>query len=145
MTEEQIIHYITNTFADTYVATADGNYFFMYDPEGKFPFATLILSNDYDTVSQLERPGVFRLNIGISKQRYLEFFDVPFSKAPTNADGEPDYDFAALNRVLPHPTYGQMYWVCILNPDTETFEEVVKPLLEEAYQLSVNKHGKRVE
>jgi hypothetical protein len=145
MTDSEITRYITETFEGSYVVTADDNRFFMYDPEGKFPFATLILSNDYDTVSRLERPGVFRLNIGVSKARYLELFGVPFAHAPTNAEGAPDYDFAALDQLLPHPTYGKMYWVCILNPSIETFDIKVKPLLVEAYEADVKKYGKRGE
>jgi hypothetical protein len=35
-----------------------------------------------------------------------------------------------------------MFWVCVLNPSAATFE-VVKPLLAEAYNLSVRKHARQ--
>jgi hypothetical protein len=48
--------------------------------------------------------------------------------------GTTDPDYAALDRVLPHPVYARQRWVAILNPSRESFDEVVKPLIAEAYQ-----------
>jgi hypothetical protein len=55
----------------------------------------------------------------------------------------PVHDFTTLDQLLPHPVYGRMYWVCILNPSDETFR-AVQPLLAEAYDLAVGKYAKRV-
>jgi hypothetical protein len=33
---------------------------------------------------------------------------------------------------MPHPVYGKMYWVCVINPSAETFE-AIRPLLAESY------------
>lgn len=46
---------------------------------------------------------------------------------------------------MPHPVYGKMYWVCvcILSPSEDTFQDVVQPLLAEAYELDVSKYAKR--
>ncbi len=44
---------------------------------------------------------------------------------------EPDY--AAFDRLLPHPVYAKQLWISILNPTDVTFKEVVLPLLEEAH------------
>ena len=38
------------------------------------------------------------------------------------------HDFSQRDRILPHPVYGWMCWIAVLNPSHETFEEV-KPLL----------------
>jgi hypothetical protein len=54
---------------------------------------------DFDTASKLDRPGVFRLNIGISKVTYAKLFD-----------------FAALARLTPYPVYGRNHFVCVPNP-----------------------------
>ena len=35
------------------------------------------------------------------------------------------HDFTALDRIMPHPVYGKMYWVCVLNPSDETFRTFV--------------------
>jgi hypothetical protein len=44
-----------------------------------------------------------------------------------------DPDYAALDTVLPHPVYAKQRWICILNPSRSTFEDVVKPLIDEAH------------
>ncbi len=41
---------------------------------------------------------------------------------------------------MPHPVYGRMYWVCVLNPSKATFAKEVQGLLAEAYALAVDKH-----
>jgi hypothetical protein len=56
--------------------------FFFYGPEHKFPFATLVTNDAYDQASNLSRPSVFRLNIGISKQTYQS---MPMSKRKASA------------------------------------------------------------
>ena len=109
-----------------------------------FPFATLVTNNANDDFSDLDRPNVFRLNIGISKQSYLALFGVPISRAQAHGS-EPAYDFTVLDQLLPHPVYGRMYWACVLNPGKATFETQVKPLLDEAYQMTVSKQKNRRE
>ena len=161
MDEAAIIHYITDTFAgaDFLIASREsgapeiawGDTFFFYypdrslPPDQRFPFATIVTKDygDFDRASLLDRPGVFRLNIGVGKDTYRALFG-PQSSAPGAAGGvETSHDFAALDRLLPHPVYGQQSWVCILSPSTATFETVVQPLLAEAYDLAVSRHARR--
>lgn len=143
MDEASIIQYITGTFDGIQTVTLNGNTFFFYGPEHMFPFATLMTNDENDQFSNLNRPSVFRLNIGLSKATYRSLFgSQPF---PSGAAEVVDsgYDFTALDQVMPHPVYGRMYWVCILNPSAATFQAVVQPLLAEAYNLDVSKHAKR--
>ena len=115
-----------------------GDTFFIYDPDrslegtGRFPFATIV-TKDYpdDRLADLNRPGVFRLNIGVSKPTFQSLIG--------STEG---HDFTALDRIMPHPVYGKMYWVCVLNPSAETFQRV-RPLLAEAYELAVSRDQKR--
>ena len=65
MDQAAVIEYIISTFEGVHTATSTGNTFFSYDPEQKFPFANLVINDDYDQFSNLNRPSVFRLNIGI--------------------------------------------------------------------------------
>ncbi len=53
------------------------------------------------------------------------------------------YDFTTLDQLMPHPVYGRMYWVCVLNPTNETFETKVRSLLAEAYEMAVSKYNKQ--
>jgi hypothetical protein len=52
------------------------------------------------------------------------------------------HDFTVLDQLLPHPVYGWMSWVSVLNPSAATFD-TVKPLLVKAYELAVGKFAKR--
>lgn len=160
MDEVAITRYITDTFegVEVTVASAEnkapeiawGDTFFSYDPERnlepqhKWPFATIVTKDygEFDCASNLNRPGVFRLNIGVSKATYRSLFG-PQPKAP-GASGvvETGHDFTALDQIMPHPVYAPQSWVCVLNPGEATFQ-AVQPLLAEAYQLAVRKLARR--
>jgi hypothetical protein len=116
--------------------------FFFYGPGRQMPLATLVTKDDYDSVSNLNRPSVFRLNIGVSKQTFRALFGSQPLSANDSAAADSGYDFTALNQLLPHPVYGKMYWVCVLNPSEATFQQSVRPLLAEAYDMAVSKHDK---
>ncbi len=137
MNEDAITNYILKTCEGTSVATASGNSFFIYDQDNNVPFATIVTNNEYDDVSGLDRASVFRLNIGITKQTYGTLFQTETPEGEEIAPGT-GCDFTELDRLMPHPVYGRMYWVCILNPQRPTFE-ATKPLLAEAYEIAVRK------
>ena len=152
MDQEAIIQYIADTFAGVEVlrptdGPGAGDTFFFYDPQRnidptrRLPFATLV-AKDYDgwdEASKLNRPDVFRLNIGVSRDTFRALFGHPPNEASMKGA---DYDFAALDRLMPHPTYAPQSWVCVLNPSPATFE-AVKPLLAEAYARAAARHAGR--
>jgi hypothetical protein len=160
MDEASITKYIIDTFdgIDVVVASREagspeiawGDSFFSYDPgrqlppEHRFPFATIVTKDygDFDCGSQLNRPGVFRLNIGISKETYRSLFGPQPAPPAANSVVETNHDFTTLDQLLPHPVYAPMSWVCVLNPSDTTFL-TVQPLLAEAYQSAVRKYAKR--
>jgi hypothetical protein len=150
MDQDAIIQYITDTFAGVEVLMPDdgpgaGDTFIFYDPQHdtdptrRLPFTTIVTKDyqNFDESSQLDRPNVFRLNVGVSRDTFLALF----GHLPTEESTEA-YDFAAFDRVMPHPAYGRQSWVCILNPTPETFE-TVKPLLAEAYGRAADQYARR--
>lgn len=152
MDQRAIIRYIADTFAGVDVVTgtdgiAAGDTFFIYDPDRdlepkhQFPFATIVTKDygDFDRASHLDRPGVFRLNIGVGSKTYRALFGPPPSQPGGAGVVATGLDFTALDRVLPHPVYAPQSWVCVLNPSAETFE-TVRPLLAEAYDQAVKRH-----
>lgn len=149
MNESEIYRYITETFEGVDVVTDSGNSFFFYNPDRnlppdhRFPFVTLVTNDLYDQFSDLNRPSVFRLNIGIGKQTFRSLFGEPVLPSDKDSTETSGYDFTALDQVMPHPVYGRMYWVSVLNPGNETFETNVRPLLAEAYELAVGKYERR--
>ena len=152
MDQDAIIHYIEDAFTGIEVVRPTdglgaGDTFFYYDPQRnldptrRLPFATIVTKDygDFDNTSQLNRPGVFRLNIGVSR----DTFRALFGYAPgENSTTSTTYDFAALDRLMPHPVYAPQSWVCVLTPSPETFE-AVKPLLADAYSIVAKRYASR--
>jgi hypothetical protein len=123
---DAVVSYITETFPGVDVVTAMGATFFSLDSDKHWPnFATIVTTDEHDMGSPSNlgaRPNVYRLNIGVSRETYDRL-----------VGGATDPDYAALDRVLPHPVYARQHWVSILNPSAETFDTVVEPLLKEAH------------
>src|SRR5262245_5555389 len=160
MDEASITRYIADTFAgvDVVVASREtgapeiawGDSFFSYDPhrdlepKHRMPFATIVTKDygDFDCASNLNRPGVFRLNIGVSKETYRSLFGSPPPPAGGSGVVDTGHDFTALDQLLPHPVYAPQSWVCVLNPSEATFQ-AVRPLLAGAYELAVRRYAKR--
>lgn len=121
---DEITAWITDTYPDTVVGRAMGATFFSLD-ERQWPnFATIVTTDEHDmgTPSALSRDGVFRLNIGVGRESFERL-----------AGSDPDPDYAALDRIIPHPVYAKQRWIAILNPSRETFDETVKSLIGEAH------------
>ncbi len=134
MDELSVIEYITNTFAEVEQINAYGYEMFFYKSDRKLSFATMISSDyDYDHVSNLDRPDVFRLNIGVSKQTFESLFGTE------NIDVN-SYDFTALDTIMPHPEYAQQHYICVLSPSEATFERI-RPLLAEAYDIAMRRYN----
>jgi hypothetical protein len=112
---------------------------FFYDPDRvgdsarKVPMATLVSSNAYDQHSDLDREGVFRLNLGVDRNTFLDLFGMKASGlAP---------DYTALDVIMPHPDYGNSYFLCVLNPD-RTMPKV-RQLLTKAREVAANRYRSR--
>ena len=146
--EDQIIQYITVTFEGVDVLRpTDGpganDTFFYYDPERNrdpqrsLPFATIVTKDygEYDNKSKLDRPGAYRLNIGVSRQTFRTLF-------PSDGDTS-TIDYAAFDTLLPHPLYAAQSFVSVLNPTAQTFDRTIKPLLAEAYVMVESRHAPR--
>jgi hypothetical protein len=129
MNEAAIAQYITETFPGVEAAESFGYTLFFYRSERKLPFATIASSdNEHDTVSRLDRPGVFRLNIGVSKQTFQWLFG-------SSAVDTGHYDYTALDQFMPHPDYAAWHFICILNPSDANMAKV-KEFLAGAYDVA---------
>lgn len=149
MHADSITEYIKNTFADIHIVAAWGETSFFYNPNIKLPrgiyFATIKEKDGQnDRASNLDRDGVYRLNIGISKLTYRSIFGQQPSRPQAGGVVDTGHDFTALDQLIPHPVYGWMSWVSVLSPSAATFE-ASKPLLSEAYSLAVRKFANRKE
>lgn len=134
MNESEVIDYIMKTFPNVETTIAYGYNMFFYGSDRKLSFATLISSDyDYDHYSNLNRPGVFRLNIGVSKQT----FQALFGKGEVDLK---DYDFTALDVIMPHPEYAQYHFICVVSPGEDTFAKI-RSFLQEAYEIAARRYA----
>jgi hypothetical protein len=74
MTEASIDSYITTAFEGIETQTVSGDTFYFYRSERMMPMVTLVTSDANDTASDLNRPGVFRLNIGVRRGTFESLF-----------------------------------------------------------------------
>jgi hypothetical protein len=128
--------YIMQTLPDVEVAHAYGYDMFFYKSDRKLSFATLISADyEHDRFSNLDRPGVFRLNIGVSQRTFHALFgadDIDVSR----------YDYTALDVLMPHPEYAAYHFVCVLSPSQATFERV-RGLLAEAHEIAARRYSRQ--
>jgi hypothetical protein len=126
-----IAAHILATFPGTHPMRAGEDHFFIHDPHRDLPdnrmipWATLTTSDAHDDASDLDRSGVFRLNIGLTRA------------AAAGLGLSAQADRTALDVFLPHPVYGGQHWVCVLNPD-RTWPQA-RELLVVAHDLAVRK------
>lgn len=151
MTQDEVVEYVTSELEGTQVLVASedkgapevawGDTFFFYDPENitpreaRFPYATIV-TNDYpgfDDASDLNRTGVFRVNVWVSRNTYEQ---------QTSTDDVSGFDYTVLDEVIPHPVYGPQSCLSVLNPGSAT-EGTVKQLLAEAHERARKRYEKR--
>jgi len=105
-----------------------GDAFFYYAPDGRMPRTTqpygTIVTKNYpdDSASDLDPPGRSRVNVHVGRTALPELVGAP-------------YDLAAADVVLPHPVYGPLGWICVVNPGERTTGTVVR-LLREAHEAA---------
>lgn len=112
-------------------------FFHVRDKDGeprKMPFATIVTKDyaGFDSESDLNRGGLYRLNIDSGKEEFEALFGFKPDELKNHRDR---FDYAALNRLFPHPLYGPSGWVSIINPDAElvpTVEALLRRSLERA-------------
>jgi hypothetical protein len=131
-TPDDIHRYILETYPDTIVAAIEGGTFYSCDPANFPNFATVVTSDAFDDASDLSRPDAYRLNIGLSRDTFQGL-----------VGDQADPDYTALDRLMPHPVYAKQHYVSVLNPSAATFEQVVKPLLEEAHARTAAQYARR--
>lgn len=154
MTEDEIIRFVAG-LGEVDVMTASresgapeaawGDSFFLYDPDGRArersgftPFATLVVKDypGFDADSDLDRPGVFRVNIAVGRALFEEVVGHSPAAHTAHRDG---FDFTELDRIVPHPAYAAQGWVAVLNPGPRTCDRV-RELLTLAWKRAAARH-----
>lgn len=154
MTQREIIDFVTG-MSDVVAVTASeadgspeiawGDTFFFHCPDHadplanrRMPFATIVTKDypGFDTVSDIDRDGVFRLNIAVGRDVFETQLGYPPAAHPDRSTG---FDHTRSDRVLPHPVYAAQGWVCLLNPGAATADQA-RSLLTGAHSRAVRQH-----
>lgn len=103
--------------------TSWGDRFFYVGPDRKLPFATIVGRDTpgWDEASHLDRPGVFRVNVHAGREEFQRLLGYPPAEL---SERQPGIDFARIDVLLPHPSYGRQGWVCVLNPGPGTLADL---------------------
>ena len=147
MKENDILNYCLENLNGTVLAKNWGEQGIFYNPNNTLPKGVYILTikekdGDNDKASNVNRTGVFRVNLGIRKNTFTEMFSHIPKRPAAGEIVEMDYDFTQLDTIMPHPVYAWMGWICVLNPSEQTFEKL-KPLIQESYLFAQEKFSKR--
>lgn len=119
-----------------------GDTFLYYAPDGQMPqhtqpYATIVTKNyPDDERSDLDQPGAFRVNIAVAATIFRDL--IGCDPRQTTAG----YDYAASDTIRPHPVYGKLGWVAIVNPGPAT-QDTVRQLLARAHDAAKSRFDDR--
>jgi hypothetical protein len=145
---KNIVEKITNEFSGVVPKSSWGETSLFYNPGKLLPngvyFCTIKEKNgDNDKASNLDREGLYRLSIGVSKESYESLFGTRPKRPSKGGIIDTEHDFTECNILIPHPIYGWMSWVQILNPTETVFSELL-PLIKGAHSSAVLKFNKKL-
>ena len=148
MTPNDIENYILENFEGVVPKSTWGETSFFYNqnkvlPNGVYFCTIKEKDGDNDKASNLNRDNIFRFSIGISKQSFNNLFNIKFKRPLKGKTIEGNFDFTKTNIITPHPIYGWMSWISVLNPSEECFCEI-KDFLEESHVLAKSKFDKKI-
>lgn len=149
MIPDEISKWILDNFKDVSPKASWGETSFFVNPQDRLPsgayFATLKEKDgDNDKSSFLDREAVFRLNFGPGKKMFEEVFGSTPARPSKGCIIQGNWDFKALDELMPHPIYGWMGWMCVLNPSKNTFTNI-NMLIHAAYEKARSNVEKRLE
>ena len=147
MTPDEVLKYCLENLEGTVLVNSWGERGIFYNPGNVLKRGVYVLTvkekdGDNDKSSNLDRENVYRVNIGVRKTTFIERFGAVPKRPAKGCTVDSNYDFSAIDQIIPHPVYAWMGWICSLNPSKETFEEL-KPLIQEAYEYAKEKFKKR--
>lgn len=147
MTADEILEYCLNQLEGTVLVNSWGERGIFYNPENKLKRGVYILTvkekdGENDSSSNLSRENIYRVNLGVHKDTFREIFGTIPKRPSKGGVVDMEYDFTVTDKILPHPVYAWMGWICFLNPSQKTFDEL-KPYISEAYEYAKEKYAKK--
>lgn len=147
MNPKEILEYCLGNLQDVVLTESWGEKGIFYNPQNVLKRGVYVLTlkekdGENDSSSNLDRTDIFRVNLGVRKNTFVDLFGEIPKRPGKGGTVDMDFDFTELDKLLPHPVYAWMGWICVLNPSVKTFE-ILKPLIREAYEYATEKFEKR--
>ena len=146
ITSDEILQYCLENLPGTVFHSCYGEKCIFYNPANKLKHGIYVLTikekdGNNDKSSNLNREGIFRINFGVTKNTFINKFGFIPARPLKGNTVDMQYDFSTLNMLLPHPVYAWMAWLCILNPDKNSFDNI-KQFINESYEYAKEKYNK---
>lgn len=147
MKPEDVLRYCLIHLEGTAEVKSWGERGIFYNPGGALKRGVYVLTvkekdGANDKASHLDRPGIYRVSLGLRRGTYAGLFGPPPARPPKGCAVNVPVDFTALDVLTPHPVYAWMSWIAVLNPSEKTFEKL-KPLIQESYEFAGEKFARR--
>ncbi len=147
MKSDEILKYCLENLDGTVLVNSWGERGIFYNPNNILKRGVYILTvkekdGENDKSSNLDREGVYRINIGVKKKTFIDMFGEIPKRPSKGCIVNMEYDFTSINNIIPHPVYAWMSWICCLSPTEKTFNKL-KPLIQEAYEYAKEKYKKK--
>jgi hypothetical protein len=119
-----------------------GDAFFYYAPDGRVPqnvqpYATIVTKNyPDDEQSDLDPADRWRVNVHVDRAAFRELT----GEDPGQLVAQRTY--SAPDTVMPHPVYGQLGWIAVVNPGEATSGTIMR-LLREAHEAARARYERR--
>lgn len=147
MTPDDILSYCLSNLKDVVLIESWGERGIFYNPNRALKRGVYVLTvkendGDNDKGSMLNRDNAYRINVGLRKENFIKQFGYIPKRLAAGQIVKMNFDFTAMDVIMPHPIYAWMGWVCVLNPSDKTFEDF-KPMIQESYEFAKEKFAKR--
>ena len=144
MLPNDILKYCLEILPDTVLVKSWGESGIFYNPNNTLKRGIYVLTvkekdGENDKSSGLNRENIYRVNIGVRKNTFINMFEAVPARPAKGGIVDMSFDFTQIDKILPHPVYAWMSWICVLNPSESTFEKL-KPLIQEAYEYAKEKY-----
>lgn len=134
MDPEKILNDCRDLLDGTVSVDSYGERALYYNPCGKLKRGIYILTikekdGPNDKSSRLDRDKIFPVEHRRTKIDLRTAVRLAAPRPRMDGIVDMDADFTLTDRILPHPIYAWMDWICVLNPSEKTFE-ILRPLIE---------------
>ena len=110
MEPKQILDWCLSNLEGTVVVNSWGETGVFYNPgkvlkRGVYVLTVKEKDGDNDKASGLDREGIYRVNVGVRKNTFIQLFGPVPNRPGKGGVVDMPFDFSAVDQILPHPVY----------------------------------------